>query len=253
VTAPALRRVAIVLAAGQGKRMKSGLPKVLHQAAGRPLLAWVLDAARAAGCERILVVVGHRADAVRAAFADADDLVWVEQQEQLGTGHALAQTAPAIEGEALLLVLSGDVPLVRPETLDRLARATEGSWGAMAVARLEVPGSLGRVLGNARGELERIVEARDASPEELAIRTINAGLYALPAPAIFDYLAKLTTDNVQGELYLTDAVTAAAAAGDPVALVELDDPDEALGVNDPAELARVDRLLSSRSPRRGSC
>jgi len=123
----------------------------------------------------------------------------------------------------------------------------------MAVARLAEPGSLGRVIGNARGELERIVEARDASPEELAIRTINAGLYALPAPAIFDYLTNLTTDNAQGELYLTDAVTAAAEAGHRVALVELDDSDEALGVNDPAELARVDRRLRSRDARRGSC
>ncbi|HSM15126.1 MAG TPA: NTP transferase domain-containing protein [Thermoanaerobaculia bacterium] len=239
-------RIAVVLAAGQGKRMRSELPKVLHEAGGRPLLAWVVDAARAAGCERILVVVGHRAERVRAAFSRQRDLVWVEQREQLGTGHALARAAPEIDGDALVLVLSGDVPLVRPATLERLAAAARGRWGAMAVATLAEPGSLGRVLEGPGGELLRIVEARDAGARELAVRRVNAGLYALPAPEVFAYLDRLRPDNAQGELYLTDAVTAAAADGPRVALVDLSDPDEALGVNDPDELARVDRLLRSR-------
>jgi len=237
--------VAVVLAAGKGTRMKSDRPKVLHEAAGRPLLGWVLAAARAAGCERIAVVVGHGADAVRARFAGDADVAWVEQREQLGTGHALAQAATAVGGDALLLVLSGDVPLVRPETLARLVEAAAAGWGAMAVATLESPGSLGRVIGDGRG-LERIVEARDASAEELEVRRVNAGLYALPAPAIFDFLARLAPDNAQGELYLTDAVTAAARAGHRVALVELDDPQEALGVNDRLELAGVHRRLVER-------
>jgi bifunctional UDP-N-acetylglucosamine pyrophosphorylase/glucosamine-1-phosphate N-acetyltransferase len=235
----------VVLAAGKGTRMKSDRPKVLHEAAGRPLLGWVLAAARAGGCERIAVVVGHGAESVRERFAAEAGVVWIEQREQLGTGHALAQAAPAIDRDALLLVLSGDVPLVRPETLARLVEAAAVGWGAMAVATLESPGSLGRVVGDGHG-LERIVEARDASAEELAVRRVNAGLYALPAPDIFEFLARLAPDNAQGELYLTDAVTAAARAGHRVALVELDDPQEALGVNDRLELAGVHRRLVER-------
>jgi bifunctional UDP-N-acetylglucosamine pyrophosphorylase/glucosamine-1-phosphate N-acetyltransferase len=238
-------RIAVILAAGKGTRMKSSLPKVLHEAAGRPLLAWVIDAARTAGCQRILVVVGHGAEMVRER-SGGEDLTWVLQAEQRGTGHALAQAEREIPGEATVLVLSGDVPLMNPATLDRLARDAEEGWGAMAVAEMEEPGSLGRVLVDESGIFKAIVEARDATPEELAVRRINAGLYALPAPDVFTYLRNLRTENAQGELYLTDAVTNAARDGHPVRLVELADPDEALGVNDRAELARVHRLLLDR-------
>lgn len=238
-------RVAVILAAGKGTRMKSSLPKVLHRAAGRPLLAWVIDAARAAGCERILIVVGHGAEQVQQEIT-GDGLVWVLQAEQKGTGHALAQAESEVRGAATVLVLSGDVPFITPETIERLASEAEAGWGSMAVAELPEPGSLGRVLVVESGEFKKIVEARDASPEELAVKRINAGLYALPAPEIFDYLRSLKPDNAQGELYLTDAVTSAAADGRPVRLVTLDDPDEALGVNDRAELARVHRLLIDR-------
>ncbi len=251
--APGRRRIAVVLAAGKGTRMKSARPKVLHEAGGRPLLGWVLAAARAAGCERILIVHGHGGEAVRAAFAGESDLVWVEQHEQRGTGHALAQAAEAVAalgGDPLVLVLSGDVPLVRAETLEQLADAAEAGWGALAVAELAEPGGLGRVIADGAGRLERIVEARDATPEQLAIGRVNAGLYALPAPEIFVRLGRLTPDNAQGELYLTDAVAAAARDGRPVALLPLADPDEALGVNDRLELARVHRLLRDRQVRR---
>ncbi len=240
-------RVAVLLAAGKGTRMRSSLPKVLHRAAGRPLLQWAIDAARAAGCERILVVVGHGAEQVREEVT-GDDLGWVLQAEQRGTGHALAQAEAEIPGEALVLVLSGDVPLVTPATLERLAQAAEAAeagWGAMAVADFDQPGSLGRVIGEG-GKLRRIVEAADATPEQLAIRSINAGIYALPAPDVFDDLRRITTDNAQGELYLTDAVTLAAAEGRPVALVTLPDPAEALGVNNRVELALVHRRLIDR-------
>jgi len=243
-------RVAVVLAAGKGKRMASDLPKVLHPAAGRPLLAWVLQAARASGCGRILVVVGHGADEVRAAFAGDDaDLTWVLQTEQRGTGHALAQTEPYLgESEATVLVLSGDVPLLTPETLGELARLAEepGVWGAMAVAELPEPGSLGRVVATSEGNLQKIVEAKDATPEEREIRRVNAGLYAFPAPAIFDYLRRQTPDNAQGELYLTDAPTSAAAEGHIIRLLALADPEESLGVNTPDELAQVSGRLVAR-------
>jgi bifunctional UDP-N-acetylglucosamine pyrophosphorylase/glucosamine-1-phosphate N-acetyltransferase len=255
-------RIAVVLAAGKGTRMVSSRPKVLHEAAGRPLLAWVLDAARRAGCKRILVVVGHGAEEVKAAFSAATgeaaaDLTWVLQAEQRGTGHALAQVERCLAGvagvtdtAATLLVLSGDVPLVTPETLERLAGLadTGGTWGAMAVAEPAEPGALGRVVaaGGPDGLLRRIVEARDASPEERRIRLINAGLYALPAPQIFDYLRRLTPRNAQGELYLTDALSAAVADGREVRLLPLADPGEALGVNNRGELAEAHRRLLDR-------
>jgi bifunctional UDP-N-acetylglucosamine pyrophosphorylase/glucosamine-1-phosphate N-acetyltransferase len=247
---PPVPRLAVVLAAGKGTRMRSALPKVLHRAAGRPLLAWVLDAARAAGCERILVVVGHGAEQVRAAPGlGGGDVTWVEQTEQRGTGHALAQAAGHIAGPAQLLVLSGDVPLVCAATLERLLDAAAGGWGAVAVAEMAHPGALGRVIAGedpVGGRLVRIVEAADASPAELALGTVNAGLYALPAPEIFAWLNGLEPANAQGELYLTDAVTAAAAAGRRVALVGLDDPREAQGVNDRRELAAAHRALLDR-------
>ncbi|MGD2116671.1 MAG: NTP transferase domain-containing protein [Acidobacteriota bacterium] len=268
-------RVAVVLAAGKGTRMRSERPKVLHEAAGRPLLAWVLDAARGAGCERILVVVGHRSEEVRRAFEGADDVTWVLQERQRGTGHALLQVAdevrpgpsgasggrdPASDRAPLLLVLSGDAPLVRPETLDRLTAAVTdpagGAWGAMAVSTLDEPGSLGRVIPRDPPErdagdghrLARIVEASDATPEELAVRTVNAGMYALPA-GIFPYLERLEPDNVKGELYLTDALVSAAADGEIVRLVDLEDPTEALGVNTPTELEDAARVLAVRAAR----
>ncbi|HEX9944615.1 MAG TPA: bifunctional UDP-N-acetylglucosamine diphosphorylase/glucosamine-1-phosphate N-acetyltransferase GlmU [Thermoanaerobaculia bacterium] len=237
-------RVAVILAAGKGTRMKSSLPKVLHQAAGRPLLAWVIDAARAAGCERILVVIGHGAERVREEIA-GDDLVWVLQEEQKGTGHALAQAEEEVPGEATVLVLSGDVPLVAPATLDRLVAAAEDGWGALAVADLKDPGFLGRVILE-DGKFHKIVEFKDATPEERDVTLVNAGIYAFPAPEIFGYVRNLKANNAQGELYLTDAVTNAAADGRTVRLVLLPDLDEALGVNDRAELARVHRLLIDR-------
>lgn len=240
--------VGVVLAAGKGTRMRSALPKVLHRVGGRPMLAWVLDAVRQAGCERILVVVGHEAERVRRELA-ADDVVFVLQEEQLGTGHAVAQVESEVPGDATLVVVSGDVPLVSAETLRRLERAAADGWGAMAVATLERPASLGRVVAGASGDLERIVEVADATAEELAIRRVNAGLYALPAPAIFARLRELVPDNAKGELYLTDALTGAAARDERVALVELGDPSEAWGANTRAELAALHRELVGRKTR----
>ena len=213
------------------------------------MLEWVLKAARAAGCDRILVVVGHDADAIRQRAA-ADDVVFVEQRETLGTGHAVAQVESEIDAEATVLVLSGDVPLVTAETLARLAAAAEGGWGAMAVAELDHPGSLGRVIPDTAGRLDRIVEAADATEDELRVRLVNSGLYALPAPAIFARIRALDNDNAKGEYYLTDAVTSAARDGDTVSLVVLDDPSEALGVNTRRDLAQVQQALVDRQLRR---
>lgn len=245
------RRIAVILAAGKGTRMESDLPKVLHPAAGRPLLSWVIDAAREARCERIVGIIGHGAEQVRATIEaeGSSDVSWALQREQKGTGHALAQAEQVLGGEpAVLLVLSGDVPLVTPATLDALAAHLEddGVWGALAVAELAEPGSLGRVLARPDGSLDRIVEFRDASPEVRAVRRVNAGLYALPAPEIFAELRRLTPDNAQGELYLTDALSGPASRGERLVLHPLADPDEALGVNNRAELAEVHRRLIER-------
>jgi bifunctional UDP-N-acetylglucosamine pyrophosphorylase/glucosamine-1-phosphate N-acetyltransferase len=241
------RLAAVILAAGKGSRMRSQLPKVLHRVAGRPMLHWVLDAARSAGCDEIVVVVGHGAGEVRSAV-QADDLRFALQREQLGTGHALAQAADQVAGTATVLVLSGDVPLVQPQTLQRLAAAAENGWGAVAVAELEEPGSLGRVIATPDGGgLERIVEVADAAEDELAIRRVNAGIYALPAPQIFEALERLTPNNAKGEFYLTDALGAAARAGERVVLVPLEDPVEALGANDRRDIARIERAFSARA------
>ncbi len=240
--------IAVVLAAGKGTRMRSDRAKVLHEAAGRPLLGWVLDAAGKAGCDRCAVVVGHQADAVRAAFVEGggeSGILWVEQAEQLGTGHALQQAVAAIEGPARLLILSGDVPAIRAATLEALLERAGAGW-AVTVADVAEPGGLGRVKRGAGGKLLGIVEARDASEEELALSTINAGVYVAPKDEIAAYLDGLVTANAQGELYLTDAFSSAAADGVPVALFDLADESEAWGVNDRADLARAHRILSNR-------
>ena len=240
---------AVILAAGGGERMRSERPKVLHRVGGRALVAWVVAAAREVGCKPIYLVVGSGADEIRSVLEEEGlggrDIVWVEQRQQRGTGHALLMVREALRADTPVLVLSGDAPLVRPATLrELLDRAREG-WGSVAVADLDDPGSLGRVV-QSNGRLERIVEAADVGERELAIRTVNAGHYALPAPAIFDWLEKLDTDNAQGELYLTDAVSAAACEN-PVACVRVEDASEVLGVNSRAELAAVQRILFRRS------
>ena len=240
--------IGVVLAAGKGTRMRSKRPKVLHEAGGRPLLAWVLDAAREAGCSRICVVVGHGAREIRERFAGAENLVWVHQERQLGTGHALLQVRSVVDEACRLVVLSGDVPRVRAETIRDLVRASEGRDGALAVAEMEEPGGLGRVVSDGH-RLERIVEASDATEEELAISRINAGLYALRAPEIFGYLEGLDPDNAQGELYLTDAVTRWAGEGE-IVLYELGDPTEAIGVNDRSQLAAAHRAILGERRRR---
>ena len=226
--------------------MGSSVPKVLHRAAGRPLLEWVLDLAFAAGCDRSIVVIGHGGDEVRRCV-QRPGVEFVVQNEQLGTGHALAQVEPHVKEPAMLLVLSGDAPLLRPQTATTLLGAGSAAWGAMVVASLEDPGSLGRVKTDDEGRLVACVEAADATPEDLAIQTVNAGFYALPAPEIFARLRRLRPENAQGEIYLPDALNAAAREGDRVSCVRVDDPQEAWGVNDLADLERVSRALKARA------
>jgi bifunctional UDP-N-acetylglucosamine pyrophosphorylase/glucosamine-1-phosphate N-acetyltransferase len=237
-------RIAVILAAGRGTRLRSRLPKVLHQAGGKPLLAWPLDLAAEVGCERRIVVANSESlAALQRAFPDPT-IEWQIQDPPRGTGDALACGLRSVVGDAAVLVLSGDAPLLTRDTAERLLAHADAGAGAMAVAWVERPGSLGRVFANAHGALERIVEVADARPEELEHGLVNAGFYAFSVRALAPQLADLEPHNAQGELYLTDAVVAAAATT-PVALVELE-AGEALGVNSRADLARVQRALIER-------
>jgi bifunctional UDP-N-acetylglucosamine pyrophosphorylase/glucosamine-1-phosphate N-acetyltransferase len=231
----------IVLAAGQGKRMRSDLPKVLHPIGGRPLLAHVLDAALALKPRKTVVVHGHGADKVRAAFAQAP-VEWVLQSEQLGTGHAVQQAMAHTSHDGEILILYGDVPLVRPESLKRLVEAAREGVAVMTT-EVDEPKGYGRIVRKADGSVERIVEEKDASSAERAIREINAGFMALNGKRLGGWLGKIGNRNAQKEYYLTDVVTLAVKEGVRVAAVKVDDPVEVAGVNSKAELAALERAF----------
>ncbi|MCX7897282.1 MAG: bifunctional UDP-N-acetylglucosamine diphosphorylase/glucosamine-1-phosphate N-acetyltransferase GlmU [Rhodocyclaceae bacterium] len=234
----------VILAAGQGKRMRSALPKVLQPLAGRPLLSHVLETARALSPRRICIVYGHGGAAVRQAFPD-EDLIWVQQEPQLGTGHAVAQALPALASldgpAATILVLYGDVPLIRPSTLERLVKAAGQDKLALLTAELANPFGYGRIV-RSHGKVVRIVEEKDASDEERQIREVNTGILAAPREGFARWLPKLSNANAQGEYYLTDIVALAVAEGMPVVTVHPDDTWETDGVNDKAQLARLERI-----------
>ncbi|MBI2754083.1 MAG: bifunctional UDP-N-acetylglucosamine diphosphorylase/glucosamine-1-phosphate N-acetyltransferase GlmU [Betaproteobacteria bacterium] len=229
----------IVLAAGQGKRMHSALPKVLHCLAGRPMLAHVLEAARALAPKRILVVHGHGGDAVKAAF-DGAALEWIEQAEQLGTGHAVMQALPRSAPESEVLVLYGDVPLVRAETLRRLVDAARGGL-AILTTELPDPSGYGRIVRGAGGRVERIVEQKDASAAELAVREVNVGFLAAKAARLSEWLSRVQNRNAQTEYYLTDVVALAVSEGVVVTAVKVADWREVAGVNSRRDLADLER------------
>ena len=238
----------VILAAGQGKRMRSGLPKVLHPLAGRPLLAHVLDTARALKARRTVVVHGHGAEAVRAAFPDGG-IAWALQPEQLGTGHAVQQAMPHLEANGDVLVLYGDVPLVREATLRRLLEAAREGLAVLTV-ELDDPAGYGRVLRDQAGRVARIVEHKDASPSERAVREVNAGFYALSAPRLAAWLKKITNRNAQKEYYLTDIVALAVAEDVPVIGVRAEDEWEVAGVNSKRELAALERRYQKQAAER---
>jgi bifunctional UDP-N-acetylglucosamine pyrophosphorylase/glucosamine-1-phosphate N-acetyltransferase len=239
----------IVLAAGMGKRMRSALPKVLHPLAGRPLLAHVLDTARSLGARRIFVVHGHGAEKVRGAFAAAQDVEWVLQADQLGTGHAVQQAAPRLDAHGDALILYGDVPLIRAATLKRLLEASRSGL-AVLTTELADPAGYGRVVRDGKGNVARVVEHKDATEAERTVREVNAGFYAVRAQRLIAWLGRLKNDNSQREYYLTDIVTMAVADGVPVAAVKADDSWEVAGVNSKAELAAVERVIQERESAR---
>ncbi len=234
----------VVLAAGQGTRMHSARAKVLHEVAGRPLLEWSLVAAESLDPERLVVVVGRDGERVRERFRGRAR--FAEQREQRGTGHAaLAAREALLDFRGEVLVLYGDTPLLRGETLRELRRLRAGTGAALAL--LSSPEPLpGRVVRDEAGRVARIVEVTDATPEELAIREGNTGVYLLDAGDLFRWLERVDDRNRQGELYLTDIVGLAVAEGRPVEALRLEDPEEALGVNTRAELARAGAALRRR-------
>jgi bifunctional UDP-N-acetylglucosamine pyrophosphorylase/glucosamine-1-phosphate N-acetyltransferase len=249
VTSPRPRTV-VVLAAGEGKRMKSTLPKVLHPLLGRTLVGHVLAAAEPLSAHRTIVVVGHGAAQVSAHLAEIAPYAQpVLQANQNGTGHAVRiALEAAADVDGTVVVLNGDVPLLRPETVEALVAAHEAGGTAATVLAAEVadPAGLGRIVRDASGALERIVEERDASTEQRAIREINAGIYAFDGGLLRAALGKLSTDNDQGEEYLTDVFGLLATDGRPVAVHVADDAVQTLGCNDRAELAGLRRLLRDR-------
>ncbi|MCP4835598.1 MAG: NTP transferase domain-containing protein [Phycisphaera sp.] len=241
---------AVILAAGKGTRMQSDLPKVMHEVAGRPMVHWVVDACREAGAARIVVVVGHRAELVRESLADRSDVEFVDQHEQLGTGHAVDQARNALSNSPGhdLLVLCGDGPLIRSETLDvLLARHRDSKAAAtLATAIIDDPSGYGRIVRDGEGDFARIVEQKDADETELAIREVNPSYYCFQTGPLFDRLARTSNDNANGEYYVTDVFGITREDGDRVAVVDAVPAEDILSINNPDQLAEVDSILRSR-------
>lgn len=238
----------VILAAGQGKRMNSSLPKVLQPLAGRPLLHHVLDTAQALQAAQVHVVYGHGGEQVRQAFAQAP-VTWALQAEQLGTGHAVAQATPAIGDDEVVMVLYGDVPLITADSLRPLIDAAMQDKLALLSVKLADPTGYGRILRNNAGQVVRIVEHKDSTTKERAIDECNSGLLAVKAARLKHWLTQLKNDNAQGEYYLTDIVTLAVRENVPVEALLVSDPQEVLGVNDKLQLAEVEHILRLRRAR----
>ena len=239
----------VILAAGQGKRMNSDLPKVLHAIGGRPMIRHVIDSVKRLAPGRVVVVTGYQADRVEEACRDAG-VEFARQHEQLGTGHAVMQTEPLLRGwSGCVLVLNGDVPGLRAETVDAFIdyHRRAGAAATVLTAEVDDPAGYGRIVRGAGGGLERIAEQKDASPAERAIREINSGLFCFEADELYSALARVTRRNAQNEYYLTDVVGLLHAEGRPVAAWRVDDAREVAGVNNPEELEAVRRFVAEAS------
>ena len=240
---------AIVLAAGEGTRMKSSRPKVVHEVLGRPMVRWVVEAARAAGADRTVLVVGNGAESVKSLFADDPDVECVLQAERLGTGHAVQTALAQVALDAgQVLVLCGDTPLLRGETLAQLVEAADGAGlgGALLTMTYDDPTGYGRVMVDAAGHAERIVEQKDCTPEEAAVQVCNAGVYCFDAALLAAHIDELTCENVQHEYYLTDMVGILRAHGAPLAALACANGVELMGVNSRSQLAQASKAMQRR-------
>ena len=234
----------VILAAGKGTRMKSDLPKVLHKVAERPMVQHVIDTARALGADKPQLVYGYGADALKAAMAE-QPLHWVLQAEQLGTGHAVAQAIPNIADDDTVLVLYGDVPLTRLETLQQLLAAKPANGLAILTVNLVNPTGYGRIIRQ-NGKVTGIIEQKDASLEQLKINEVNSGIMALPGKQLKSWLSKLSNSNAQGEYYLTDVIAMAHSEGVEIATAQPLDPMEVEGANNRLQLAALERAYQQR-------
>ena len=235
---------AVILAAGKGTRMKSALPKVLHPICGQPMLYYPLEAARLAGFKQLKVVVGHRAEKVSQTFPDGD-LSWIQQTDQLGTGHALMCAADSLRGySGALLLLCGDVPLLQAETLKQLQNyhSQQQSVVTVLTAQMPNPSGYGRVIRDGE-QILQIVEEKDADEQQRQVTEINTGTYLFDANFVLSALKGLNKNNAQGEYYLTDVVAAAVAAGQKTRALCVDDPTEVMGINDRCQLAEAEVLM----------
>ena len=242
-----MQTAAIILAAGAGTRMKSKRPKVAHEMLGKPLLNWVVDAAKQAGIEKIVTVVGHMREQVEPLVAWQTEIAVQEQQR--GTADAVLACREALEGfEGSLLVLSGDCPLITAGTMRSLAdlRAQENAAVVVLTMRPENPFGYGRIIRDESGQVERIVEQKDATPEEAAVGECNSGFYCFDAKALFEALDQVGSDNAQGEFYLTDVVEISRRAGRPVLALPASDDAECLGVNSRVQLAQATKIAQRR-------
>jgi bifunctional UDP-N-acetylglucosamine pyrophosphorylase/glucosamine-1-phosphate N-acetyltransferase len=238
----------VVLAAGQGTRMKSSLPKVLHPIAGRAMIERVLDTASAVVPSTTTLIVGHKADVVRERLGNNQNLRFALQEPQLGTAHAVQQAEPLLAGRSgALILLSGDVPLLSPNTLKQLVATHRGSGAAATVvtATVERPYGYGRIL-RSRGRITRIVEERDASPTQRQIKEINSGIYAFDLPPLFDALRSIASQNAQGEFYLTDLIAIYRRKKLPVETLLIENAQEIRGINSRSELAEVSRVVRQK-------
>jgi len=242
-------RVAIILAAGISSRMKTDAPKVLHEVCGRPMLAYVLDACRGVGVGKIYVVIGFGAEQVKKRFEAANDIVWVRQDEQKGTAHAVLCCKEHLNGfDGETLVLCGDGPLIRADTLRTIIEKheAENSAATLATAILDDPTGYGRVCRDADGNIEEIVEHNDCTSEQLGIKEVNPSYYVFNNRILFEAAAKVRPDNVKKEYYLTDAISIIIAAGHKVAAVAAMRPEEAMSVNTEAQLGEINRIMQCR-------
>ncbi|ROL73705.1 UDP-N-acetylglucosamine diphosphorylase/glucosamine-1-phosphate N-acetyltransferase [Pseudomonas chlororaphis] len=238
----------VILAAGQGTRMRSALPKVLHPVAGNSMLGHVIHSARQLDPQRIHVVIGHGADAVRERLA-ADDLNFVLQDKQLGTGHAVAQAVPFISADTVL-ILYGDVPLIEVDTLQRLLQKVGPEQLGLLTVELDDPTGYGRIVRDATGQVTAIVEQKDANDAQRAITEGNTGILAVPAKRLGDWMSRLSNNNAQGEYYLTDVIAMAVGDGLVVATEQPHDAMEVQGANDRKQLAELERHYQLRAARR---
>lgn len=242
---------AVILAAGKGARMNSDLPKVMHEVAGRPMVNWVVETCRNAGAQRIIVVIGHGGDLVREALSDNSDVEFVEQSEQLGTGHAvdMARELFSEDSNNHAFVLCGDGPLIRAETMQTLldTHVENSASATLATAVIPDPTGYGRIVRDESGAFQRIVEHKDATEDELAIDEVNPSYYCFQSGDLFEHLAQISNENAGGEYYLTDVFEVLLDAGKRVAVVAAVPPEDVLSINTPDDLAKVESLLLDRS------